>query len=71
MVLQLVGRLSISKNGQTVCGDGQTGHLERELCIGEGVKKMARPPHDQKNHLILIIVFWLWAQDLGSVNRPC
>ena len=24
MVLQLVGRLSVGKNGQTVCGDGQT-----------------------------------------------
>jgi hypothetical protein len=48
MVLQLVGRLSVGKNGQTVCGDGQTGHLERELSIGEGVKKVARPRRTTK-----------------------
>ena len=48
MVLQLVGRLSVGKNGQTVCGDVQTGHLERELCIGEGVKKVARPRRTTK-----------------------
>ena len=48
MVLQLVGRLSVGKNGQTVCGDGQTGHFERELCKGEGVKKVARPRRTTK-----------------------
>jgi hypothetical protein len=48
MILLLVGRLSVGKNGQTACGDGQTGHFERELCKGEGVKKVTRPRRTTK-----------------------